>query len=260
MESSNAKNVTTVKKLYPIKKITLTTPFSWVKRGWSDLKSAPLPSLLYGLAFGLIGLALVLLASNNPIWSASFMAAFFLVGPFLAVGLYELSRQIEDGEKPCLLDSIASIRKNIVPLGIFVVVLGFVIMIWMRIAALVAGIYFDNVDLIAKGWTVLLTNEQSIEFVAFFTLFGFFIANLAYSISVVAIPMIIHRQVDFLTAITTSLRAVIKNPLPLLVWAILIVVLIHIGFFTLFIGLAVVFPIIGHASWHAYRDLVGERD
>ena len=253
-------DISIVKKQYPINKITLTTPFDWIKKGWQDIKAAPIPSLLYGLAFGLIGLALVLLAASNPIWSASFMATFFLIGPFLAVGLYELSRQIETGEKPCLLDSITSIRKNIVPLGIFVVVLGFVIMIWMRIAALVAGIYFDNVDLIAKGWTVLVTSEQSYEFIAFFTLFGFFIANLAFSISVVAIPMIIHRQVDFLTAITTSLRAVIKNPLPLLVWAILIVVLIHLGFFSLFIGLMIAFPLIGHASWHAYRDLVGDME
>ena len=69
--------------------------------------------------------------------------------------------------------------------------------------------------------------------------------------------MIIHRKVDFLTAITTSLRTVIKNPIPLLVWAILIVVLIHLGFFTLFIGIAITFPVIGHASWHAYRDLIG---
>lgn len=251
-------NISTVKKLYPIKKITLTTPFSWLQKGWQDIKTAPIPSLLYGLTFGLIGLALVLLATNNPIWSASFIATFFLVGPFLAVGLYKLSQQIEIGEKPCLLGSISSIRKNIVPLGIFIVVLGFVMMIWMRIAALVAGIYFDNIDLISKGWTVLFTSEQSLEFIAFFTLFGFFIANLAYSISVVAIPMIIDRQVDFLTAITTSLRAVVKNPLPLLVWAILIVVLIHLGFFALFIGLMVAFPLIGHASWHAYRDLVGD--
>lgn len=258
MGSSNTENKIVTKNVYPINKITLKTPFIWLRKGVKDIQKAPLPSLLYGLAFALIGLALVLLASKNPIWSASFMATFFLIGPFLAVGLYQLSRQIEEGKQPCLLDSITSIRENIVPLGIFVTVLGFAIMIWMRIAALVAGIYFDNVDLIAKGWVVLITSEQSLEFIAFFTLFGFFIANLAFSISVVAIPMIIHRKVDFLTAITTSLRTVIKNPLPLLVWAILIVVLIHLGFLAAFIGLMVAFPIIGHASWHAYRDLVGD--
>ena len=260
MDSSSTKKIVAVKQKYPVRKVGMSAPIGWVKKGFQDMKSAPVPSLLYGLSFALVGLALVFLASNNPIWSASFMAAFFLIGPFLAVGLYHLSQQIEDGEKPCLMDSISSIRKNIVPLGIFVVVLGFIIMIWMRIAALVAGIYFDNVDLIAKGWSVLFTSGQSVEFLVFFTFFGFFIANLAFSISVVAIPMIIHRQVDFLTAITTSLRAVIKNPLPLLVWAVLIVVLIHVGFLAAFIGLAITFPIIGHASWHAYRDLVTSND
>ncbi len=258
MRSQNTKTLSRVKQRYPINNIDISTPFTWVKKGYHDFRNAFIPSLLYGLIFTVIGLVLLYLASNNPVWSALLLATFFLVGPFLAVGLYHLSRQIEEGEEePCLLDSISSIRENIVPLGIFVVVLGFIIMIWMRIAALVAGVYFDNVELISKGWTVILHNEQSIEFLAFFTLFGFLIANLAYSISLVAIPMIIHRKVDFLTAITTSLRTVIKNPIPLLVWAILIVVLIHLGFFTLFIGIAITFPVIGHASWHAYRDLIG---
>jgi uncharacterized membrane protein len=245
-----------VRPAYRICKVNNSAPFDWVKKGIHDVKTAPLPSLLYGLLFALIGLLLLFLASNNPIWSASIISAFFLVGPFLAVGLYHISQQIEAGDKPCLLDSLSAIGKNAKQLGLFVVVLGFIIMIWMRIAALVAGIYFDNIDLIAKGWSVLLDSSQSVEFLLFFTVFGFLIANLAYSISVVAIPMIIHRQVDVLTAIITSLRAVIKNPIPLLIWAILIVVFIHLGFFALFIGVAVSFPIIGHASWHAYRDLV----
>ncbi len=259
MGTSNTTKLVAVTQQHPVQKIELSTPFEWIKKGFQDLKMTPVPSLLYGLGFALIGLVLIFVAANNPIWSASLVATFFLVGPFLAVGLYHLSRQIEEGEDPCLLDSLSSIKENIVPLGIFVTVLGFIMMIWMRIAALVAGVYFGNVDLIAKGWTIILTNEQSIEFIAFFTLFGFFIANIAFSISLVAIPMIMHRKVDFLTAITTSLRAVVKNPLPLLVWAILIVVLIHLGFFAAFIGLAVTFPIIGHASWHAYRDLVGDK-
>jgi len=92
----------------------------------------------------------------------------------------------------------------------------------------------------------------------FFTIFGFFIAQIAFSISVVSIPMLLHRKVDVITAITTSLRVVLKNPIPMLIWAIIIVTLINLGFVLAFIGLAVTLPVIGHASWHAYRDLVGD--
>lgn len=247
-----------IKPPIDVRKVKITAPFGWLKLGLSDLKKAKIPSLLYGLVFALFGLFLVFVAAKNPIWSAALTTSFLLTGPFLAIGLYDLSRQIEEGEKPCLLDSIKIIRQNLVNLGIFVVVLGFLLMMWFRIAALIAGIFFNDVELITKGWSVLFDGGRSVEFMAFFAFFGFFIAQLAFSISVVSIPMLLHRKVDIITAITTSLRVVIKNPLPMLVWAILIVVLISLGMAFAFIGLTITLPIIGHASWHAYRDLVGK--
>jgi len=246
----------TVKTPPGVRKVAITAPFNWVLRGFQDLKQTPIPSLLYGLTFSIIGVLLIVLAAKNPIWAASLTASFLLLGPFIAVGLYDLSRQIEFGEDPCLLNAVKSLRKNIVGIGIFVVILGFLLMVWMRIAALIAGIYFDNVDLITQGWSVLFTGEHNLEFILFFTFFGFFIAQLVFSISVVSIPMLIHRKVDVITAISTSLRVVMKNPLPMLVWAILIVTLINTGFLLAIIGLTFTLPIIGHASWHAYRDTV----
>jgi len=241
-----------------VKKVALMAPLGWLSKGFSDLKKAKVSSLAYGFAFGIIGLFLVFMASKNPIWSAAFTTAFLLTGPFLAIGLYDLSRQIEEGEKPRLQDSIKIIRQNLVNLGIFVVVLGFLLMLWLRIAALIAGVFFNDIELITKGWAVLFDGGRSMEFILFFIFFGFFIAQLVFSISVVSIPMLLHRKVDVITAITTSLRVVIKNPLPMLVWAILIVVLINLGMLLAFIGLTITLPIIGHASWHAYRELVGD--
>lgn len=248
----------TIKPPVTVNKVKISAPFNWLKNGFADLMTAKLPSIVYGLAFGVIGLFLVFVAAKNPIWSAAMTSAFLLTGPFLAIGLYELSRQIELGEKPCLLDSIKVIRDNAVGLGFFVVLLGILLMIWLRIAALIAGIFFNDIELITKGWSVLFDGGRSIEFILFFTFFGFFIAQLSFSISVVSIPMLLHRQVDVITAITTSLRVVIKNPLAMFVWAILIVLLINIGMMLAFVGLAITLPIIGHASWHAYRELVGE--
>ena len=253
---NNQNNQLTFTKPVGVNKVDIKAPLGWLSKGISDLKKAKLPSLIYGFTFAIIGLSLVFLASKNPIWSAAFTSAFLLLGPFLAIGLYELSRQIEAGEKPCLIDSIKTIRKNLVGLGFFVVVLGILLMIWLRISALIAGIFFDDIELITKGWAVLFDGSRSIEFMLFFMFFGFFIAQLVFSISVVSIPMLLDRKVDVITAISTSLRVVIKNPIPMFIWAILIVALINLGVIFAFIGLTITLPIIGHASWHAYRELV----
>lgn len=243
-------------KKYTINQVDIMRPFAWLKAGFSDMKRAFIPSFVYGLVFALVGLFLVFVATHNPIWSVALTTAFLLMGPFLAIGLYDLSRQIEVGEKPCLLDSIKIIRQNLLSLGIFVVVLGFLLMLWLRVAALVAGVFFNDIELITKGWAVLFDGGRSIEFILFFTFFGFFVAQLVFSISVVSIPMLLHRKVDVITAITTSLRVIIKNPIPMLVWAIIIVSVITLGMLPAFLGLVIALPIIGHASWHAYRDLV----
>ena len=245
-----------IKVPYEVRKVSTSAPLGWLAKGVDDMKKAKIPSIVYGLTFALIGIGLVLVGKNNPIWSAALTTAFLLIGPFLAIGLYDLSRQIEHGEKPCLLDSIKIIKSNLINLGIFVVVLGFLLMIWLRVAALIAGIFFNNVELITKGWAVLFEGGHSVEFVMFFVFFGFFIAQLVFSISVVSIPLMLHRKVDVVTAITTSLRVVVKNPLPMLIWAILIVALSMLGVAFAFIGLAITLPIIGHASWHAYRELI----
>lgn len=255
-EPSDIQSTTRCK--YTVNKVAISAPFTWLSKGFVDLKTAKIPSLAYGFVFALIGLGLMVLAAKNPIWSAAFTTAFFLIGPFLAIGLYDLSRQIEEGHKACLLDSIHLIKDNLVNIGIFVVALGFLLMLWLRIAALVAGIFFNDIELITKGWSVLFTSDHSTEFFLFFLVFGFFIAQLAFSISVVSMPLLLHRKVDIITAITTSLCVVIKNPITMFIWAILIVAFINIGIAFAFVGLVVTLPLIGHASWHAYRDLVGE--
>lgn len=241
-----------------VNKVAINAPLDWVSKGISDFRSIKTPSFIYGLSFALTGLFLTFIATNNPIWSAALTTAFLLIGPFLAIGLYDLSRQLEEGKEPCLKDSIDVIKNNLTSLGFFAVILGIILMIWLRIAALVAGVFFNDIELITKGWAVLFDGGRSVEFILFFVFFGFFIAQLAFSISVVSIPMLLHRKVDVITAITTSLRVVMKNPLAMFIWAILIVALISAGMMLAFIGLSITLPIIGHASWHAYRELVGD--
>ena len=127
---------------------------------------------------------------------------------------------------------------------------------WVRSAAILTGLFFDDATLISQGWSAFFSNPQSMDFISSFMLFGFALAVVVFSISVVSIPMINHRKVDVITAIVTSLRAVMRNPLPMLLWAALIVGLIGLGYALFYIGLMITLPIVGHASWHAYRDLV----
>ena len=101
--SDTENNQLAYKKPVGVKKVDIKAPLGWLSKGVSDLKKAKLPSLIYGFTFAVIGLSLVFLASKNPIWSAAFTSAFLLLGPFLAIGLYDLSRQIEADEKPCLI-------------------------------------------------------------------------------------------------------------------------------------------------------------
>ncbi len=258
MTTADSRDATEKHKTFHINKVDTSVPVNWLKHGYADMKKALLPSLLYGFVFALIGLVLIFIASKTPVWSAALTTSFLLIGPFIAIGLYDLSRQIEAGEKPDLLSSVKNIRHNLVNLGIFAAVLGFLLMIWLRIAALIASVYFNDIEIITKGWTVLFDGERSVEFILFFIVFGFFIALVAFSISVVSIPMLLHRQVDVITAITTSLRVVMKSPLALTLWAGIIVTLIGAGMLLGFIGLTVTLPIIGYASWHAYRDLVSD--
>jgi uncharacterized membrane protein len=120
--------------------------------------------------------------------------------------------------------------------------------------------FVDNGEMIAGSWNALLNEPQFIPFLVVFLLVGLVFAAVAFTISVVSVPLIIERQIDVFTAIKTSIQAVRKNPLVMMRWAATIAVLLAVGIGFFFVGLAVVLPIIGHASWHAYREIIVEEN
>lgn len=241
---------------YPLRAVSMAAPFHWLSKGLADFKADLAPSLLYGVVFTVIGMALMAMAASKPVFVMVLLTGFLLVGPFIAVGLYDLSRQREEGLQPNLMHAFSSLKMNMGSLALFAVILGMIMVFWVRSAAILTGLFFDDATLISQGWSAFFSNPQSMDFISSFMLFGFALAIVVFSISVVSIPMINHRKVDVITAIVTSLRAVMRNPLPMLLWAALIVGLIGLGYALFYIGLMVTLPIVGHASWHAYRDLV----
>jgi len=245
-----------------VRRIGIDAPKTWLRRGLSDFLDKPLPSLFYGLVFVVMGYALAGLFENAAHMILALAAGFMLVGPFLAAGLYDLSRQRERHESVSLLHSLVAWKNNPLHIGVFALLLALVLAFWVRIAALIFAVLFvgEMVPEVSHSLGSIFTSGAGLRFLVVFILVGGVVAWLVYCCSVVAVPMLLDQKVDTLTAINTSVQAVMKNLLPMLVWAVLIAGLTFIGLVTLFLGLILTMPIIGHATWHAYRALVEQEE
>jgi uncharacterized membrane protein len=237
--------------------ITLDAPFRWVGAGARDLMAAPAASLFYGAAFAVAGWLIYFVFQFAYAYAYGLTWGFLLVGPYLATGLYDISRRREAGETVRLRPTLTAWRANVGGFSVFSIVLTVLMLLWSRASLIVFALYFSNGLPSAAD---LLTQTLSLEhwdFVLTYFAVGAIFAQIAYAISVVSIPMMMDRHTDAIVAAITSVRAMFENPVPLLVWALLIVLLIGAGFVTGFIGLVITVPVVGHATWHAYRDLVG---
>ena len=243
-------------RLAAIASVPVGAPFIWLSKGLSDLRAAPTASLFYGLCFAVMGWTIVFFYGHAYSLTVALMAGFMLLGPGLAMGLYGLSRQREAGQVPQLRPSLAIWKDNISNLGIFALVTGVVFLIWARASLVVFAVFYSSGLPTADDFLRELLSFANVEFVIAYLIVGSGFAAFIFSISVVAVPLMLDRGTDAISAMLLSLAAVAKNPLPMLLWAGLIVVLTGIGFATAFTGLVVTVPILGHATWHAYRALV----
>lgn len=245
-----------------IRKIDTNAPWQWLASGWADLTHARLVSIPYAFVFVLIGYAvtigLFLAELYYLIWP--FVAGFLLVAPAFAVGLYEISRRLEGGEPISFAAALGAWRAA--PGRIFGagLALTFFLIIWVRTAALLYVINFPYQMLTIPN----LINQTffSLDGLTFFavgTLIGAVFALFAFLMSAVSLPMMIGERADFLPALLTSVFAVALNPRAMALWGVIIVVVTAIGLATAFIGLAVTLPLIGHATWHAYRSVVAPK-
>lgn len=240
-----------------IRQIDARAPSRWLEAAWQDIKANPLPSLAYGLLFAIGGDLILLSLVSHPHLLTFAISGFFLVAPLLAAGLYELSRARENGEKLMFIDSLRAFRRNGQSLALFGLLLALTALLWERFTAIAfamlsGGGVFGGSALL----TEILIGGEHVAFVATWLALGALLAGFVFVLAVVSVPMMLDRNCDPVTAMATSLRAVTANPGPLALWAVLIVVLTLTGFATLLFGLVVLMPMLGHASWHAYRDLV----
>ncbi len=239
-----------------IRKVDSAAPMRWLSKGIKDFKTVPMLSLTYGFLYAAIGLILIWLTYKNPIYAFGLVTVFYLLGPVIAVGLYCISRHIEAGEIPSFDKGCKALCYN--PVGIlgFSIVIGMLVIFWILISGTLFAINFGSPNVGDGIFETLLANEESLRFMGLLALVGIAFSVVSFMISVISIPLMTHRKVDVVTAMITSVRAVKKNPVVMLAWAFAIVAMIGLGFAFFFVGVAVTLPIVGHASWHAYRELV----
>ncbi len=230
-------------------------PLRWLAAGWRDFRRAPAIGLFYGAAFVAMGWALATVYRHAPAYVMALAAGFLLMGPFLCLGLYQVSRALERGEQPDFGASLLAFKARLGPLAIFGFVLLILEMLWGRATLVLFAVSFDGMpDL--KGSLLALVDPENLGFTVAWLGVGAVFAGLIFAISVVSMPLLLDRPVDAITAGLTSLRLVLTQTGVMLLWGALISVLVVAAMLPWFAGLLVVGPVIGHASWHAYRAAV----
>ena len=236
--------------------LRLSDPFHWLLRGWRDLMGAKGISLFYGVCFWLMALVLGAVFRSKPEYAMSIASGCLLLGPFLAMGLYEVSRRREQGLRPDLSSSLFCWKPHLRSMGMLVLVLIVLELLWGRASLVVFAVFFNTGMPSTTGVIKAIFNPENWEFLAVYAVVGGVFASLVFAVAVVSIPMILDRDTDAISAAITSFEVVFENTAVLVLWGILITGLVLVAFIPWCLGLLFIGPWLGHASWHAYRGSV----
>jgi uncharacterized membrane protein len=234
----------------PCRKLSLWAPFGWVKKGVGDLLQAPQQSMAYGLAVALmIGVVCLLAWFRGSQWFMfAMLGGFVFLAPLTCIGLYAISAQLERGQEPLMTRSIrAAFKRHFGNEMIFALALLLIFLVWARAAVMVTVFFPTDGSPTLGDW---------VTYLGFGSMIGAVFATVTFSASAFSLPMIMHRDVDSVTAIVTSVNAVLRNKGAMLVWLTIVVVSLLIGVATAFVGLIVIIPVIGYAAWHGYLETI----
>ena len=243
-----------------IRNAPFDAPWDWLAAGWRDLWAAPRIGLTYGAVFA--GLAVLLSLGLLQFGMQSLILAlgggFLLIAPLTAVGLYETSRRLQTGEP---IDAGAIVGAGLrAPgqLAFFGAILAFAYIIWLQLAFLLFMLFVGSrgIPPASEFLQTLLFTPHGLGLLIVGTAVGGVLAVLVFTISVVSVPLMMTHRVGVVTAMTVSAQAVVRNIKPMALWAALIAGFMMLGISSMFIGLVIIFPLIGHATWHAYRSMI----
>jgi uncharacterized membrane protein len=253
-ETNKAFDRNTMPFVAPCRTLSPFAAFRWIRLGIDDYRHAPRQSLTYGIVMAAIMALLSLGAwAYGSIWfMLAMLGGFVFLAPLSCIGLYAISAQLERGQPPSLARSLrAALRRHFGNEMVFAIILLVIFLVWARAGAMVS-VFFptdghpDIADL--RGY------------LAVGTLVGAVFAAVTFSASAFSLPMIMHRDVDSVTAIVTSVNAVLRNKFATMLWLALIVAGLIIGAATAFIGMVFILPVIGYAAWHGYLEAIDARD
>ncbi len=241
---------------FEIRHVAMRQPLEWLSRGWDDVKAIGQPGLAHGALIAVLGAVLLMLGSTHSYLTAAAVTGYLLVGPVMTTGLCELARRRAARETLGFDESLRALRRNPEGLMYFAGVLALVALLWFIFSAIVLDTAFNaavpSLAVALWGGAESIGTEQMLGYIAC----GAILAAFVFSVSVVAVPVMIDRHASASDAIRASVRATLANLPTMLVWSALIVVVTAIGFVTLLVGMVWVAPLLGYATWHAYRDLV----
>lgn len=230
----------------PCRRLDGRAPLRWLAAGWRDVRRAPALTAAYGAVIVLVSVAISALAWQLGRFAllAALLSGFVFVAPLIAVGLYSVSRALEEGRRPRLSDSFRLIRSIPGQAAVFALIQMVVLFTWSRSGMMVSAFMPIEPD-----------NIQSlIEFLAVGSAFGTVFAALTFATTAFSLPMIADRDVDMVTAVVSSVNAVLRNKRVALIWASLIALITLIGFASAFVGLGLLMPWLAYAAWHSYRE------
>ncbi|WP_426407187.1 DUF2189 domain-containing protein [Bradyrhizobium ganzhouense] len=244
-----------------IRTIQLSDLHDALKLGWEDFKAVPSHAIILCVIYPVLGLVIARVAMGYSVIPLLFplAAGFALIGPFAALGLYELSSRRERHEEASAWDAMDVLRSPsfgaMLGLGTLLLAL-FVTWVATAQAIYVAAFGYEGVTGISDFVTRVLTTSQGWWLIVIGCGTGFLFALAALCISAVSFPLMLDRHAGALDAMVTSLRVVAKNPVPMAAWGLIVAMLLALGTIPAFLGLAVVIPLLGHATWHLYRKVI----
>lgn len=230
-------------------------------KGLRDFQAAPAYGLVFGALYALGGITIVMsvTALGMTYLAYPLAAGFALLGPFVAAGLYEVSRRRELGQPNPSFAEIWRTVKSRREIAWMAFVVIFVFVTWLYQVRLLMAIFLQNAPSFAtfpEFINVVLTTNEGLLFLAVGNIIGAALSVILFSLTVVSFPLVLDRDVDFVTAMITSVKSVSTNPVPMIGWALVVVALLLLSSLPFFLGLVVTLPILGHTTWHLYRKLV----
>jgi uncharacterized membrane protein len=236
-------------------RISVFRPFTWLRAGWLDMRRPA--SLAYGALIVAIGWTILVFCGTHPYLIAAAISGFLLVGPLMSAGLCEISRRFSLGQSADFDDSLDGFKRNAPALFEFGVILAICAAVWFGISALILGTVFhigapDMSDTLYRGFLDSTNRSQVLAYISI----GGVLATWVFAVSVVSIPLIIDQHASARQAMRASVNVVLHNIPAMIVWSALILALTIVGYATLLIGLLYIAPLLGHATWHAYKGMI----